>query len=237
LQDRKNKRLWLYFGTGRNYFKGESVDSMDDCKGQQAIYGIKEPCYMLENDLYNGDALKYPGFSSCEATPVSVSSLTNQTGTPQAQLDTVNDKGWYVNLDVFDATTNLCAERNVTNPVALVTGSLFFTTYRPSSDPCEFGGNSYLWALKFDTGNTVPGASLYGKAVIQMSTGSFQEKDFTDSGNQGSVFTDKAGRRTGDTDASGNDTSMRGKPPADQPIIINRGMNKPVKKVIHLLEK
>jgi hypothetical protein len=67
-----------------------------------------------------------------------------------------------------------------------------------------------------------------------MSTGSFQEKDFT---TQGSVFSDKVGRRTGDTDASGNDTAMRGKPPADQPIIINRGMNKPVKKVIHLLEK
>jgi type IV pilus assembly protein PilY1 len=181
---------------------------------------------------------------------VSVSSLTNQTGnSPKAQLDTGSDSGWFINLDSFNSTTKLCAERNVTNPVALVTGSLFFTTYRPSADPCEFGGNSYLWALKFDTGSAVPGASMYGKAVIQMSTGSFQEKDFTTTGNQGSVFADMGKRRTSDTlkddqgneikDAQGKaiDTSMKGKPPADQPIIINRGMNKPVKKVIHLLEK
>ena len=168
---------------------------------------------------------------------MSTSNLTNQSGSsPSAGLDSVKDKGWYINLDTYNSTTQFCAERNVSFPVTLMTGSLFFTTYRPSADPCDFGGNSYLWGIKYDTGGVVPSAALYGKAVIQMSTGSFQEKDFTSSSKQASVFRDMGGRRTSDTGADGGDTSMKGKPPADQPIIINRGMNQPVKKILHILE-
>ena len=237
LQDRKNKRLWLFFGSGRNYFKGSTSSTMDDCSGTQAIYGIKEPCYTTRNDLYGGNALTEPDYQSCEAAPYTLSDLTNQTSSPSSVLSILADKGWYINLlpSSTDVTNNLCKERIVTNPVSLMTGSVFFTSYKPSADPCQYGGNAYLWALKYDTGSTLSSASLYGKAIIQMSTGSFSEKSFTT--DPASVFTDSTGRRTGDVDAAGNDTAMRGKPPADQPVILNRGMNQPVKKILHIQER
>ena len=51
LQDRTvagNGTLWLYFGTGRYYYKmGTTIDDPD---GVRALYGIKEPCYDKVNN-------------------------------------------------------------------------------------------------------------------------------------------------------------------------------------------
>ena len=51
LQDRKRGHLWLYFGSGRFFYKMGS--DIDDPDGQRTIYGLKEPCYTALNDMDN----------------------------------------------------------------------------------------------------------------------------------------------------------------------------------------
>ncbi len=205
LQDRKNHNLWLYFGTGRYFFlKDDFVTNP-----AERLYGVKEPCYTVNDTLD----------SSCTQVR-SMSDLTDQTNADQ----TVN-KGWYISLDGVTTDSNndtLGGERVITDPSALTNGAVFFTTYEPNNDFCQFGGASYLWAVKYDTGTQAPAAALIGKALVQVSTGEFKQIDLS------SVFTDRNNRRMG--------TAMTGKPPTDPPPIISKSKNKPVKRILHMEE-
>ena len=49
LQDRKNHKLWLYFGDGRFFFNKDDYNE-DSILGRK-IYGIKDPCYTINDDL------------------------------------------------------------------------------------------------------------------------------------------------------------------------------------------
>ena len=116
LQDRNNKRLWLYFGTGRYYYKSSTEGAFDDCSGQRALYGVKDPCY-------TNNTIDF----SC-ATTVDASALANQSTSSNSV-----DKGWFINLD--GSAGGVCAERVITNPVALTNGAVFFTTFKPTIAP------------------------------------------------------------------------------------------------------
>ncbi|MGQ9570580.1 MAG: pilus assembly protein [Thermodesulfovibrionales bacterium] len=170
LQDRKNHALWLYFGTGRYFYKiGTDIDDADS---QRAIYGIKEPCYnKLELDRFD------PECSASAGSP----SLATETGTDDPD-------GWYINLD--PPTSSLKAERVITNPLAAFTGAVFFTTFAPTADVCGFGGNTYLWAVYYSTGGAPSSTAFYGTALVQVSTGEIKEIALS------SAFTEKGGRRT-----------------------------------------
>jgi type IV pilus assembly protein PilY1 len=210
LQDRKNHKLWIYFGAGRYFFRE------DDKLLGRTIIGLKDHCYKASDDL------TVPVGDVCRSA-VDFSSGTgfvNQTGTP---VTTVGDKGWYITLEGEDLSNKTYAERSITDPVAMTNGAVFFTTYKPSADMCKFGGNSYLWGMKYDTGGSAPASALKGKALVQVSTGSFEEVDL------GTKLTDKDGRKMG--------TPMVGKPPNDPPPIVSPAFNKPLKRVIHMQEK
>jgi type IV pilus assembly protein PilY1 len=207
LQDKKNKNLWLYFGTGRYYYR--QGGTLDDFDGPRALYGIKEPCY---NTTANpGDIID----KTC--TAARTETLTNQSGTPSATTGV----GWVINLD--GATTDYGAERVVTDTVALTNGAVFFTSFMPTTDPCGFGGNSYMWGVKYDTGGQLPEAALQQKALIQLSTGEFKQQDLS------TALTDKSRRRMG--------TPMTGKPPTDAPPILSKSGNKPIKRILHIQER
>lgn len=202
LQDRKKKELWLYFGSGRYFYRYE--DTMDDPSSQRALYGFKEPCYTTSNAI---DA-------SCTD---SAGSLHNQSGSSPASSLSVGKTGWYINLDA--ATGTFGAERVITDPVAVFSGVVFFTTYVPSADVCASGGKTYIWAVKYNLGNAVGG--MKGKVVTQVSTGVIQEV------NLATGFTGMGNRRT---------TAFDGMPPQRQ------GMSvlippRPLKKFMHIREK
>lgn len=171
LLDRKNGKLWLYFGEGRYYHK------TDDLSTQRRLYGIQEPCV-------TGSPLNAP--NTCTTT-LSVSSLQNQT-TPST-LNT-NKKGWYIDLD--GSTANSGAERVISNPVTSPSGAVYFISLAPTSDVCSFGGTTYLWAVDYKTGGKVSYA-MQGKALIQVSTGEIKELDLSSA----SSFPDKGNRRSG----------------------------------------
>jgi type IV pilus assembly protein PilY1 len=44
---------------------------------------------------------------------------------------------------------------------------------------CEFGGITHLWAVRYDSGGALKKGVLRGKALIQVSTGSIEEKDLS----------------------------------------------------------
>jgi type IV pilus assembly protein PilY1 len=209
LQDGKNRNLWLYFGSGRYFFRDNAA--MDDREGERALYGIKEPCF---------NTLTTPGNVLDKTCTAAISgTVVDQTSAISTLVST--DPGWKITLDA--ATTSSGAERVVTDTVALTNGTVFFTSFKPTLDLCGYGGNSFLWATKYDTGGQGATSAMTGKALIQLSTGEFKEVDLS------AAFTDKLNRRMA--------TPMTGKPPSDAPPIISSSQNKPVKKILHIQER
>ncbi len=69
--------------------------------------------------------------------------LVNQTGS----IDDVGTAdGWYIDLD--QAT----GER-VTEPAAIVAGTVFFTTFAPNAEACSAGGRSWLYQVQYQDGS------------------------------------------------------------------------------------
>ncbi|NWF76935.1 MAG: hypothetical protein HXY53_10305 [Nitrospirae bacterium] len=214
LQNYKTKVVRLYFGTGRYYYK--IADEIDDANNIRKLYGIVEPCYTTS------------GFNNNCAITVSESSLS----LADTAEGTTDSEGWYLVLDsctneageevsCADSSVFYKTERMVTDPLASVIGAIFFTTTKPASDICGFGGITHLWALKYDTGGAVSSSILRGQALLQVSTGSIEEVDLS------SAFTQKEGRRT---------AAIQGVPPQGNPpgILVPPT---PIKKIFHIRER
>ena len=212
LQDRKNMNLWYYFGTGRYYYR--SGATIDDYDSQRTLYGIKDPCY-------NTAALPGNMLNKNCSTTIAAGDITDQSTSISTSIGT---GGWKIDLD--PSTTAFGAERVVSDAVTLTNGTVFATTFEPTSDACGFGGNSFLWALGYNTGDRPSDAALKGKALIQLSTGEFKEVDLAQAFGSGAS---RLMRRSS--------TPMTGKPPADAFPIVSKSGNKPVKKIMHIQER
>jgi len=228
LQDRAHEMLWLYFGTGRYFYKNDDPA----LSVQQRLYGIKEPCYATANRGAHTPLASVAGGSNNDIAPACTDAVSgtivNQSGdaatAPAASLD---DKapGWYINLDAADSAS--LAERVITDPVALPNGNVFFTTFKPSSDICKFGGDTLIWAIRYDTGGLPPARTMQGTALMQVSTGAFAEvKLATAFSNPGNLRLH--GRRLA--------TPIQGVPPTAQGLSLITNP-KAVKKYIHIREK
>jgi Tfp pilus tip-associated adhesin PilY1 len=209
LQNNGTNTLWVFFGTGRYYFEQSGIT--DDGAGQRQIFGVKEPCF--------GAAGLDPNCTSSRtfADLTNVTSITNVPSDP----DAAGFKGWYINLD-GDGIPNSSfrAERVITDPLASTNGVVYFTTYKPYSDQCALGGQSFLWAVKYNSGGAA-GTLLVGKALIQVSTGAIQQLDLS------SAFTSADGRKS---------AGMEGVPPTAQGLSILTTPT-PAKRVLHIRER
>ena len=174
LQDRKRGHLWLYFGSGRFFYKMGTV--IDDPAGQRTIFGLREPCYTALNDIDN----------NCSAY-LTISDLQPQTTSPSPTLPSTKS-GWYIDLDPDATVSGFNAERVITDPLAAFNGAVFFTTFAPNADVCALGGNTYIWALNYSSGSKA--SSMEGKAILQVSTGEIKEFNLK------TAFGDKDNRRT-----------------------------------------
>lgn len=167
-----SEALWLYFGTGRYYYKIGS--NIDDPTNPRWIYGLKEPCF-------NDDPGHYPNKlnPSCTTT-LSETDLGDVTTTSAA----ATSDGWRILLNAPDPT--YMAERVTTDPAATTVGAVLFTTIKPASEVCEYGGVTHVWGVKYNTGGALPSGLLKGTALIQVSTGSIEEKGLSDLFKRGS---------------------------------------------------
>ncbi|OGW28586.1 MAG: hypothetical protein A2X59_06785 [Nitrospirae bacterium GWC2_42_7] len=223
LQDKRRGQLWLFFGTGRYYFEQEPPD---DREGQQAIYGIKDPCYSIFK----------PNFELTAACPA-LGGLTDVTDIGDVPTDytVINAmNGWFIDLnscsdsagteitpaDCASSSVGYRTERMITDPLATTLGVVFFTTFKPKDNFCEPGGLSYIWASKYNTGGAAAGL-LKGKAILQVSTGKIEEVDLQ------SQFGEEGGRRS---------SGMEGVPPTAQGLSLITSPP-PVKRTIHMRER
>jgi len=115
---------------------------VDDASAQRRLYGVKDPCYTAS------------GLNSACTTTVSEGSLgaaftssdTNTDGSTDAfgniNADGSSDvDGWYIPLQQAFGSNG--AERVITDPLATTIGVVFFTTAKPSTDICTFGGKRF----------------------------------------------------------------------------------------------
>jgi type IV pilus assembly protein PilY1 len=232
LHDRNKGKLWIYFGTGRFFYRtGGTVDDLGDSATSQTLFGIKDMCYN-----YNASAKKFKFETTCSSSmeidgaaiqgssdTADQASLINQTSTIKTVA--AGDRGWFINLEKpRTINTTLIddmpvgAERVVTDPLAIFSGVTFFSTFSPSSDQCSLGGATALWAVRYDTGGVAP---LTGKVLMQISTGEIKEVD------AGSQFTEKGNRRTVD---------YKGMPPRGQGLSL-LVKPRPLKKILQMKEK
>ena len=215
LQDRKYKNLWLYTGSGRYFFKG------DDSSSPGKILAVKEPCYNKGNDdIYTIANINGQSPKCTDEIVFAAADLADQT----SAINTLDSKkGWFINLEAADNVNNFGAERVITEPVAMPNGAVFFTSFMPSTDICNYGGNSYMWGMRYDTGGAASASQLQGKALVQVSTGSFVEVNLS------TALSTNLGRKMA--------TPMIGKPPTDPPPIVSASGNKPLKRILHIQEK
>ncbi len=210
-----SKNLYLYFGSGRYYYRDDNQAT------QNALYMVKEQCYPIKKA--DGSFLRSDIDSSCTAPALVLNDLTNRT---TGATDTAVDKGWYINL--------ADGERVVTDTVANTSGSIFYTTFTPSTNPCQFGGTTYLWGVKYDTGFQLSANAKKGKALIQLSTGSFAELSLSE------ALTANEGRRTsysGSPGGTDGGLSAGGKGSQDAGLIMTPAGLNPVKRILHIQER
>jgi type IV pilus assembly protein PilY1 len=118
------------------------------------------------------------------------------------------------------------AERVITDPLATTSGVVFFTTYKPYADECALGGKSFLWALRYNTGDAPSYAVMKGKALVQVSTASVEQIDLSKAF-RAEFGGGMGGRRTG---------AMEGVPPTAQGLSL-LSQPPPVKRIMHMMER
>ena len=204
-----HKRLWLYFGTGRYYYK--TATEIDDSTTGRRIYGLREPCHSLTTAKID---------PAC-TTARTVAELDDQTTAPAAALPD-NKQGWYISLDTAALNDGYASERVITDPVAAANGTVFFTTFRPTADVCGYGGSSFIWAVDGKTGSAPATQTMKGKILMQVSTGAFEQISMS------TGFAAKENRRT--------TTPIQGVPPKAQGMSL-LVPPRPLKKIIQIQER
>jgi type IV pilus assembly protein PilY1 len=164
------QNTWIYFGTGRYFNLGLGGD-----KGStetEYLYGLKDPFfnrehqldsppadYIFNDDYYHNEssALTLAPADLFNADLYSVlDNGTVLTGGPAnytvwGNFDLLRRTAWQKNGWQRTLPSGTSAERSLTKP-AVIGGVSLFTTFTPEGDVCSFGGNSYLYALYYETG-------------------------------------------------------------------------------------
>ncbi len=210
LQDKNNKKLWVFFGEARYFFR------QDDLNTTRRIFGVADPCYSYDFNFVNKLSNT---IDKCPA--VTVANLNDQSGTPDQPTST--EKGWYINLDPANVSTGVGAERLSGGISTRTNGLVLFTTFIPSLDPCDAGGLPSQWAVNYKTGGA---ASPEGKVVITTS-----DSPIAKTISLAGAFTQRDGRKL---DASLS-ASLKGMPPPSPPPSLI--LPSPAKRILHIQER
>lgn len=158
---------WIMAGTGRFLTKADATNDE-----QQWFIGVKEPkapsgyAYTASvdfDDLVNttdvqvfSDGSILENGSEYKLDGVTINNFDEmKTGTaydPDAGM--LGHVGWRVEFEnpTGDAPTGRSVGPGVANPIDH--GMFIFTEYVPPAEVCEVNGNSFLWALSFETGTS-----------------------------------------------------------------------------------
>jgi type IV pilus assembly protein PilY1 len=156
--------LWVFFGTGRFLNNGDKTNP-----DIQHYFGVKD-CIptggcsdqtVERNTLFNSSGVTV--CTSCASDQnVSYDSGATYTGGFSTGVSTLlnnvqNADGWFTTLP-------LTRERNLSTGT-VVGGTVFFTTFVPTSDICKASGDGYLYALYYQTGTAYTQSAIGESAV------------------------------------------------------------------------
>lgn len=146
--------VWVFAGSGKYYSDQDETDS-----GLQILLGLKDKTdgsitYPLKTDIggglvdttlidTKGEVKLTEKTCGYDSTNNKFDKLEMVTTIIPSTTATAALKGWFVTLSA--------REKVISRPMA-VGGLVDFLTYVPSSDPCSYGGDSYLYALGYTTG-------------------------------------------------------------------------------------
>jgi type IV pilus assembly protein PilY1 len=133
--------LMVYFGTGKFFEDGDQ--DVTGTLQTQTFYGIRDQGAVVSSrsDLQQQTILHEETISTL-SLDVRVTSDTTVTYPTQ--------KGWY--MDLVSPVNGAEGERVVSTPV-IRSGRIIFATMIPESDPCGWGGSSWLMELDAVNGN------------------------------------------------------------------------------------
>ena len=207
----ENNNVWLYFGTGRYWYK---TNEIDDASNIQSLYGIKDPCYNQNTEKMT---------AGC--TTLAKGDLNDQTSSIE---ENIAAPGWYINLNgptsvvsESEVVTRYSAERVIATPVVLYNGIVAFVSIAPSADVCSMGGTSYVWVTWFANGGLPPASVLQGKVMVQVSSGKIALKDIGDgsSGDKRKIYLDDQNKGESSGTAGGGGGSLMVPPRPLQKIL------------------
>jgi type IV pilus assembly protein PilY1 len=154
--------VWVYFGTGRYMAEADKANG-----DQQYMYGLRDPLFnddekrpearptTLEiNHLFEADPYTVYTNMNVDSTGgltrihdwYSLLSVVRNTEDQDSYPDYYD--GWYRTLDATDPS-----ERVITKP-AILGGGVYLPTFVPNEDVCGYGGESYFYALYYETGTS-----------------------------------------------------------------------------------
>lgn len=138
----------LLFDAGRP-IQSAPVLTMDQLGRVMVFFGTGR--YLTDADLTTTDTESFYGvIDDNSGTTVSAANLVNQTSSITAL--TSGQRGWFVNL--VQAT----GERITRRPV-LIAGTVYVPSFRPNSDPCTGGGDSWLYSFDYKDGSAPSNAN------------------------------------------------------------------------------
>lgn len=192
VQDRQNGNLWIFFGTGRYFWKNQS--GSDDPNNLRYLVGVKESCYVgvssdykiVSNAMNTGFASDTTTAIGCTAAAPAALTLSDLQDQSTSIASTIGSKkGWYIQLDPAgdyamgsDMTTAAYnAERVITDTAVTSSGVVTFYSVKPTNNVCSYGGATLPWLVDYATGGVPPASSLVGKILVQLSGGQLQVID------------------------------------------------------------
>ena len=146
--------VMVYFGTGK-YF--ESADSMT--KDIQSFYGVADVNASVDITTATKNIVLHEKRINTEINNRRdiLNDATPESGV--TEVDWTTKSGWYIDL-VSPESTDGTGERMISKP-RLLFDRLLFTTFVPSSHPCEYGGSGWLMELT-GVGDKFIGHSIFG---------------------------------------------------------------------------
>ncbi|MGA1796336.1 MAG: PilC/PilY family type IV pilus protein [bacterium] len=132
--------IWVYFGTGRYETQADKTSM-----SQQYLFGLKDtlsapPVYSLGDLVRLRSTLtEYRDGETGETRPVKIVEGGNESR-----------RSWALSLDA--SSPDLVGSERVLEQPLVVAGIVYFTTFIPDQDICAGNGDTWVYALEYDTG-------------------------------------------------------------------------------------